>query len=110
MCLDRTHVIIKRDIKDIPLDITFDPQVKDYDGTTDVLPLGANTPIKITGFIAGDEFTAQAATASYDTQYAGKNKTVTLSGIKYSNDAANKYNLPTILTNVNCEIRKVQNT
>lgn len=106
--LNSNWTITKRDITTIPLVITFDPQVKDFDGTTDVLPLGANTPIKITGFIAGDEFTAQAATASYDTQYAGKNKTVTLSGITYSNNAANKYNLPTTLTNANCEIRKVE--
>jgi hypothetical protein len=104
-----TWSITKLDYNDVPLEFSFDDQEKVFDGTTSVKKDGVETipSITISGFLAGDSFSATASSAAYDTPEAGSGKTVTLSGITYTNNATDNYDLPTELTNSNSLILKL---
>src|SRR5690554_2215259 len=101
--------ITKLDYGKVPLVFSFPAQSKVFDGTTSVKKNGVEEipSITISGFLSGDSFTATATSATYDSPQAGTGKKVTLSGITYSHNAADNYELPTEISNLLGEITKL---
>ena len=94
--LKSTTATSKANITPKALTVTVSASNKDYDGNTSAV---CSKIVDITGVIEGDTVTAQASgSGTFNTKQAGKNKTVTCTGITLSGSDRNNYTLETTQT------------